>query len=429
MPYDFFFSYTRADNDAYLRKFFADLNEAVRRKAGYPQGTLTGFFDQKRLEAGTEWNPALVTALQESSTLVCVYSPAYFKSEFCGREWGLFEERWKLYKAQRLEAVPGAAQSPSVIKPVLWIPLRETLPAGIGNKQFTSGNPQSALNTVGLLNIRMRYSKYKNEYLDFVDLLSDEILTAQQSYKGVLPRVIPEPDFQTARNAFKVSPVPGQAAAPKPQDQGPNGVQFVFVAGKPNEFQGNRSIGGYLQKGGRDWKPYYPQKTKPIGALAQSVAASEDLDFFSEELPFSKRLPQEVRDAEKQANIVVLVVDSWTVTLPDYNQILQQFDEEGYFNCSVLIPWNDADIETAQQRAALEAQVRSVFRRQSRLPLYFRDSITSEEELKAQLRDVLIRLKAEVFNQAPVSRPVPRGGTKPVVEGPGGKDLQDGEAA
>ncbi len=420
MPYEFFFSYTRANNDDYLRKFFAELNDAVRRKAGYPQGTLTGFFDQKRLEAGTEWNQALVTALQESATLVCVYSPAYFKSEFCGREWGVFEERWRLHGALRQAADPATSEWPSVIKPVLWIPLQEDLPAGVGSKQLAGGNPQGALSTVGLLNMRMRYSKYRIGYLDFIDKLADEILKARGIYKGKLPRVTPEPDFRTFQSAFHAPPAPGQAAAPKPQDRGPNGVQFVFVAGKPDELRGTRSVDSYEQKGGRDWKPYYPQKLRPIGALAQGVAASEDLDFFSEELPFSAQLPQDVRNAENQANIVVLVVDGWTATLPSYDQILEQFDKEGYFNCSVLVPWNDADAETAQQRAALEAQVRSVFRRHSRHPLYFRDAITSEEDLREQLRDVLIRLKAEVFNQAPVSRPVPNGGVKPVVSGPGG---------
>jgi hypothetical protein len=38
MGYEFFFSYTRANNDEFLKQFFADLSEAARLKKGLPQG-------------------------------------------------------------------------------------------------------------------------------------------------------------------------------------------------------------------------------------------------------------------------------------------------------------------------------------------------------------------------------------------------------
>jgi FxsC-like protein len=126
---------------------------------------------------------------------------------------------------------------------------------------------------------------------------------------------------------------------------------------------------------------------------------------------------------------VSIVVDGWTVTLPSYRQILQAFDKEEYFNCSVLIPWNDADAETQRQRAALEVHVQEVFRRNLLSnPLYFRGSISSEEDLRAQLREVLIRLRAEIFNQAPVTRSVPGGEAKPGLQGPGAMGMASGGA-
>jgi FxsC-like protein len=418
MPYDFFFSYTRADNNGYLKKFFHALNEEVCSKAGYPNGTLAGYFDQDRLERGMEWSEALVGALQESSTLVCLYSPAYFKSTFCGREWAVFEDRRRLYLAHQKAAGIPAAEPPAVIKPVLWVPILEPLPASVDRMQYAAGDPQATHNTEGLRYMRARYEKYKVPYLDFIDHLAAEILAARARYHAVLPRLPGALAFDSVRDAFERSPAAAGAASPH-QQHGPNAVRFVFVAAKPEEFPpGARATDCYRQRGGRDWRPYFPDWPKPIGALAQSVAAG-DLDFFSEEIPFSVTLPTEVRRAEDQASIVVLVVDSWTVALPSYRRVLEEFDKGGYFNCSVLIPWNDADVETLRQHAVLEADVRGVFRRQSRHPLYFRDSISSEEELRAQLRDVLIRLRSEVFNQAPVTRSVPGGEPKPGLQGPG----------
>jgi FxsC-like protein len=427
MGHDFFFSYTRADNDGSLQKFFKELNAAVRSKAGYPAGFRAGYFDQERLRRGEEWNEALVDALQECSSLVCLYSPAYFKSEFCGREWGFFDARRRLYREQQRAAGRPAAASPPVIKPVLWVPLTEALPAGIDMKQFTEGDPHAVVNREGLLYVRQRYDDYKRQYRDFVDDLAKEIVAARE-LRTSLPQLPGALDLASVPNAFQEPPARAAAPAPVPRQQGPNAVLFVFIAGKPEEFQpGTRLTASYHERGGRDWKPYFPHQSKPIGALAQTIAAGE-LDLYSQELPVNDALPAAVRAAEEQANIVVLVVDGWTTKLPSYQRILQEFDKHGFFNCSVLVPWNDADAETLQERAALAGHVRTVLLRQSRNQRYFRDAIGSEEQLKSTLRDVLILLRSEIFNQAPVTRPVPSGEAKPAITGPGTQQVPAGAA-
>jgi hypothetical protein len=90
----------------------------------------------------------------------------------------------------------------------------------------------------------------------------------------------------------------------------------------------------------------------------------------------------------------------------------------------VLVPWNDNDLETTQKRALLEQALQETFyfRASPNLknPLHFRDSIHSEEDLRKQLREVLTRLKDEIINKAEISRPLPSGGEKPIISGPGG---------
>ena len=76
MAYEFFFSYTRANNDTYLKKFFDDLSQAIRDIRGEAQNAEVGFFDQRELELGEEWDAAIVSALQTSKVFVAVTSPA-----------------------------------------------------------------------------------------------------------------------------------------------------------------------------------------------------------------------------------------------------------------------------------------------------------------------------------------------------------------
>jgi len=424
MGYEFFLSYARANNDEFLRQFFADLSEAVRLKKGFPQGKAVGFFDQQGLELGLDWDPTLAEALQNSRILVCLYSPAYFNSEYCGREWQVFNQRAELYATSKQSPGGLKPESPPVIKPVIWIPLRLEMrvPEAVSRVQYTTGDPQSVHNVQGLRYMRKQYKKYETEYNDFVEQLSDAILDAATQYP--IPPLPVLPSLKQVQSAFGLA-ASGEASGFKRPTSGPKFVQFVYVAGHPRHFpQGMRSrLDCYLQDGGRDWKPYYPEKARPIRAVVENVASGEDLDFYSEELPFSSNLAEDIRRAEGERKIVVLLVDSWTAGLPNYKEVLQTFDRQNYLNCSVIVPWNDSDLETTQKRALLEQTLQETFyfraRPNVKNPLHFRDAVHSEEDLRKQLREVLTRLKDEIINKAEVSRPLPSGGEKPIISGPG----------
>src|SRR6185295_2004729 len=155
MSYEFFLSYTRANNDDYLRQFFKDLSEEICERLGYPKGTEVGFFDQDGgIELGDEWDPTIVAALLSSKVLVAVYSPAYFNSRYCGKEWNLFHRRCLKYLNARQAAGDAESRLPPVIKPVLWLPpvakgkgrlevppLPDTVDAAVAAVQYTYGNP------------------------------------------------------------------------------------------------------------------------------------------------------------------------------------------------------------------------------------------------------------------------------------------------
>src|SRR5882762_7109599 len=93
----FFLSYARHDRETapkdkdYVKQFYEDLNRDLLQKK--PQPGTAGFFDDKGIQQGTAWVPVLNQALATCRVLICMYSPAYFQSDYCGKEWEVFSSR------------------------------------------------------------------------------------------------------------------------------------------------------------------------------------------------------------------------------------------------------------------------------------------------------------------------------------------------
>jgi FxsC-like protein len=442
MSHYFFFSYARGSYDNYLRKFFDELSERVRHLLGLPRDTEVGFFDQRDLELGTEWDASLVSALQSTRVMVSIYSPAYFNSEYCGREWEFFRRRAELFAERARAGGTPAAATPPVIKPVIWLPLREgrNPPDPVARLQYFTGDPEAPHNKLGLQEMRRLRARYRTHYGNFINQLADEILDSYELFgqgAGELPCLDPVPELRALPSAFHQPPAPpappDPGAGPPPplrprRRGGPKYVRFVFIAGDPTQFpDGARKREFYLEYGGGEWKPYYPEVTHPIMALALAEAGM--LGMLGDELPFGPDLATEVRAAEEARSLVVVFVDGWTAELlPPYRQALENLDRNSFINCSIFVPWNVKDPETAVRADELKRLLRSViFPRWSRLadahePIFFRDSIYSVEDLREQLRDTLRRLQVmmmkdvvEHARQGDLPRCLQSGIAKPVL--------------
>lgn len=419
---EFFFSYARADDDIFLKRFFQELSDAVRVRRGLPRDAEIGFLDQDQ-ERGEEWTDRLPEALQGCPVLIGLYSRAYFRSEYCGREWEVFRRRRDLLAAARRQA--GGELPPPVIKPVLWVPLPDDeLPPAVRSIQYTHGDPQSIYNQKGLRYLAKLRQRYQSEYDEYVEGLADEIVRVAENQP--LPRLDALPPFLDLPNPFAPATAgAGDASPPAPLSHGPSGpriVHFVFVAGRPEELAASRrTVDAYLTEGGRDWKPFFPEVGRPLRAVAQQVASEAEMDFFSQELALDEALAEKVREAENKREIVVVFVDRWTAGLARYRKILERFDRESYFNCSVLVPLNDSDSDANGRREELERYLQGALYRLSRTgeSTFYRKSIRSHEELCNELRSVLIRLRAEIINRSTIERPVPEGRRLTLVHGPG----------
>jgi FxsC-like protein len=426
MPLEFFISYSRRDYEAYdehLTKFLKDLATQIKVLRPTNRDEELAFFDQDKLARGAEWKAVLLDALQNVRTLVCLYSPNYFTSEYCGKEWqAMHLRRQQYFDAQHAAGQP-LTELPRLIKPVQWVPHSSDLSKmsePVGEVQYSSRSLTANINTKGLLWVMRRLAgnpTLSQEYNDFVDELAAEILNAPQVDR--LPGVL---DMEKIPNAFirppvMVSPavptVAAAAAAPPEPTLGPSYVHFVYVVAKPAEVQqhGRLRVEGYSARSGREWQPFFPPKTAYIAALAVNTASGDGLGFIPAELPPSANLDEEIEERQRQHNLVILLVDSWTAGIAPYRDWLRKFDQRRFFNCSVLVPLNEQDQETAQSRKLLDQHLQMAFPgladEDNNAPLYYCGPVTSEDELRLKLQKVLLQLREKVKRKVPLPNAIP----------------------
>ncbi len=172
-PY-FFFSYTRRDADAALYRFYHDLSERVRHHASLSGGE-AGFRDQASIEVGERWSRALGDALRTCRAFVAVYSPGYFESEYCGKEWTAFRSRFE----DRLGADD---EPPPLIVPVFWESRDElTLPPVASEVQYHQESLPEVYVEKGLLHL-LENPKLLKEYERVVDELARKMVEAAEKH-------------------------------------------------------------------------------------------------------------------------------------------------------------------------------------------------------------------------------------------------------
>src|ERR1700691_1088362 len=135
-PY-FFLSYARTpkrdpsdkeDPDRWVYKLYRDLCAVIlQMTAARPEEA--GFMDREN-KLGAEWSPELMSALQRCKVFVPLYSPRYFESSNCGKEWFAFARHEVTNKAR-------GAHTVSAIVPALWTRMdRHVLPGVAQSVQF-----------------------------------------------------------------------------------------------------------------------------------------------------------------------------------------------------------------------------------------------------------------------------------------------------
>jgi FxsC-like protein len=414
MSFWFFLSYAREDDsDKLLTKFFNELSLEISLLAGTSDAV--GFQDSANIPTGANWSQEIRRALISSRVLVCLFSPTYFNRDFCGKELQVFLDRLELYK----QSHPPSAVLPRAILPVIWIPQPpEGLPKSVSELQHQGPGVPSRYAQDGL---RFFKKLRRNDYKSFVSSFAQKVVDAARG--PALPPLPYLPKLNNVRNAFTESL---STKSTEWTPGGPNSVKFVFVAARPSEIKKiRRELGPYDRRGASLWRPYLPECSDSVGWIAQQIALNERLLYS--EISFNSRMIRELKAADQRNEIVVLVVDAWTIRIPRYEGILRAFDLSGLLNCAVLIPWNVADEETQDFGRSLQDQLKVTFRAKFsvRDPVVFQDSIYSVEELKVGMRNALTAIKMKIieFGEAEkriAGRHIPQ----PSIPVPGGNGSQ-----
>ena len=411
----FFLSYARANADPafdpYLEIFFRDLEAEVREQ----EPEAVGFMDRRSIPAGKNWDEEIARALRECRVFVSVYSPKYFASEYCGKEWQAFQDRQDAY-----------GKNPGLSIPVLWTPqswLLGRMPAVLPEIQYTEGDFGAEYVDVGLKQL-MKNDRYKTQYRTFVFKFAERLVKAARAH----------PQFPEATSLRSLGDIENPFAEKRKAelvpltDAGPQFVEFILVAASLSEVKqaGLREVlDFYGEAGGLSWRPYWDEVPVPVGVEAQKVAGQWLL--YSHAASVGNDLVESIREAERKNNIVVIILDAWTLQLEAYRQLMSRWGENAFYNCVLLIPWNRDD-ETAGARQRLVDRLAATFpnrilvsvddpeRKITSLDQFcIMDGINRWEDLLAVLHDSLDNVRTRISMVTPYVRRAGPGQRPPSV--------------
>jgi FxsC-like protein len=324
------------DPDDWIVTFYRDLCRKVEELAAVRTGTRVGVLDRGAW-VENDWLASLPEALASCRVLVPLYSPRYFQSEACGKEWYAFAGR------SASQGVQGARTPPIV--PVMWMPMA---PGSIHEEaravpiEYEGLEPYARLGLDGIIKL----ARYRADYDQAVRGIAQRIVaTAQRFPAGPWPAV----GFDSLPNPFAREAAPDAGTA-----------RLVITVAAPH--RGDLPLGRdrkYYGAASWDWAPYRPATGQPIAEYTADFARSQGYRPYIRDL--SERADDLLIDG-LAAHPELLIVDPWAVMRPECRHLLARFNLAAKPWVQVVIPWNAADEETAaaetQLRRALDSALR-----------------------------------------------------------------------
>lgn len=107
------------DPDMWVERLYQDLCGHVMAMTDLPAGAPPAGFIDRSVRSGEGWSEQMGEFLAACRVFVPLFSPRYFASEMCGKEWHAFEQRAIRHRAS-------TNQPAEAIVPVLWVPVPPT---------------------------------------------------------------------------------------------------------------------------------------------------------------------------------------------------------------------------------------------------------------------------------------------------------------
>jgi FxsC-like protein len=406
----FFFSYARADLSPFLKKFYEDLREAVRSKAGEPNPDTIAFRDATSIEPGRPWPDAIAEALRVCRVFVYLHTPTYFARDGCGKEFRVIKNRVTASSG----AVTDLAQA-SCIQPVYWDGEKQLMnvPPEVARIQLSHEDYGEDYSRQGMLQIcRALYGT--KVYWGAVNAIAQRIQTAAQNapLPALRDSLIWErlcPLFPLAAQVQASNPI----AANKPI-RPPRYARFVWIVGRRNELAQTRCVEClecYDPDGiEEEWRPFLPESSDPARLIATDAAREAQLGYHCEHPPQNQQeLQSLIEQAGDAYTPVVIVSDLWSLHLARFRAVVSVFDRGTLDNCAVIFPWNLNDQDTNRDHAKLRRILAEVFPVQFHKPetaLHF-EGISDVLTFKAELSKLLTKYVADINRSMKAVRELP----------------------
>jgi hypothetical protein len=290
--YAIFTSYARLDTGKQFKKYVEKVRDLVQRKTSRKPVNRICFVDGEGIRLGDVWTAVLEKGVRESEVVVCLISPNYLASAWCGRELEVFLRRL----ANQTPGPPGP-----FIFPVWWelLPGRP-LPAKLAAFQNNEDAFPARYRERGLRQLAT-LSKFRDTFLEFVDTLTDRLRDTLQA-KGKLPAYKDPIDFSSLPSAFddpvraydlEVLTLHAAGAAWKPADTTPSLEETVGT------ICGTMRIVGRFRAGGT-----------PAQAIAHARQNRQVLLCVADLNDPAARAPLTELDAAAAPNLAFLLIDT-----------------------------------------------------------------------------------------------------------------------
>jgi FxsC-like protein len=339
----FFLSYARTpvydpqqtyDADHWVRTFYGDLVQSVHEQLSPPSDATPGFIDSNLL-VGENWQREISRALAECRVFIALYSPRYFDTEHCGREWAAIEDRL---------ASDRALSRPSSVSllPVIWAPVHlDRMPAAARRVQMLDAEVSSEqyrkYGVYGLIRLR----RWRTEYQELVYRLSRQVVSRASA---VSPAPGPVHDYTTLRNAFADDS--WNSSVPR--------LRITVVAPTAENLPPSRDARYYGPRA-RDWRPFVPQTDRTLADACADVTTSVGFRPYVED--WSSQRPD--RWAADEESPGLLLIDPWAVEAdPAAADWLADFDRDGHESTAVLVAGGPDDAQSTEAWARLEEGLR-----------------------------------------------------------------------
>ncbi|MEV8632182.1 TIR-like protein FxsC [Streptosporangium sp. NPDC051023] len=390
-PY-FFLSYAhvpsndlagRGDPNKWIERLFRDLCDHIVQLTRALPGE-TGYIDRD-LRTGDNWSQTLSERLSACRVFVPLYSPRYFESEQCGKEWAAFLGRASHY------------EGPGAIVPAIWAPVRAAaLPHAAQAIQFNHTELGVRYAEEGFYGI-MKLRKYRDHYQAATFALAQRIVEVAESAPMPYGKIR---DYTTMPSVFAghtpERPVTVTVVAPD-LDSLPEGRGVYHYGRTPREWDPFRSSGGMRSLADRA-----DLMARSRGFLPHVGTLEEHAEALSAKVPHSPG---------------VMLVDPWATAGDDCRELLRPVNQPGRQWITVMVPWNPEDQESVQQRPRLKACLNEALGHKLAEPTAVPD-VPTLDVFGIALPEALNKATQHYFKHAPAYPPEGETVDRPRLVGP-----------